>query len=88
MARTKAADGSSMQDSRPILKLDRSKFTTRSRYRCPNGHSNWEPTNNHIWCQSCSRAAAQGADVEAEHWHIVDEVTDEEIAWSTVDLVA
>lgn len=27
----------------------------RARYRCPNGHSSWEATNGHWWCQSCAK---------------------------------
>ena len=27
----------------------------RWRWTCPNGHRNWEPTNNHFWCQACAR---------------------------------
>ena len=29
--------------------------TDRWRFRCPNGHTTWEPVNHHFWCQSCSR---------------------------------
>ncbi|WP_135828944.1 hypothetical protein [Halorussus halobius] len=29
--------------------------TDRWRWVCPRGHRTWEPTNNHFWCQSCSR---------------------------------
>lgn len=28
----------------------------RWRYTCPRGHRNWEPTNRHFFCQSCSRS--------------------------------
>ncbi|WP_435364551.1 hypothetical protein [Haloarchaeobius sp. DYHT-AS-18] len=28
--------------------------TDRWRWSCPNGHRNWEPTNHHFWCQTCS----------------------------------
>ncbi|WP_128478359.1 hypothetical protein [Halorussus pelagicus] len=27
----------------------------RWKWVCPNGHRNWEPTNNHFWCPSCAR---------------------------------
>lgn len=30
--------------------------TDRWRFRCPNGHTAWEPTNHHFWCASCARA--------------------------------
>lgn len=29
-----------------------------------------------------------GDDVDPEHWHIVDKQTDEEIAWSAVEVVS
>jgi hypothetical protein len=29
--------------------------TDRWKWVCPNGHRNWEPTNNHFWCQTCAR---------------------------------
>jgi len=80
------ADGSAHADARRV-RIDRSNDAERLRYRCPNGHTNWARTNNHIWCQSCSRAAQHDADVDPEHWHIVDEKTDEEIAWSAVEVV-
>jgi len=27
----------------------------RWRYRCPRGHTTWEPTNNHFWCAECAK---------------------------------
>ena len=30
--------------------------TDRWRFTCPRGHRNWEPTNRHFWCQTCSRS--------------------------------
>lgn len=36
--------------------------TDRWRYRCPNGHTSWEPTNGHFWCVTCARTHnAEGA---------------------------
>ncbi|MFB6188592.1 MAG: hypothetical protein ABEI57_01795 [Halapricum sp.] len=29
--------------------------TDRWKWVCPNGHRNWEPTNEHFWCQTCAR---------------------------------
>jgi len=47
-------------------KLDRWRWT------CPNGHRNWEPTNNHFWCQACARA-----DLEAVFQELHDTRTGE-----------
>lgn len=30
--------------------------TDRWRFRCPRGHTTWEPTNHHFWCRSCANA--------------------------------
>ena len=81
------ADGSAEADAGEVVRVDRSNFVERHRYRCPNGHSTWEPTNSHIWCAQCQQAARQGANVEAEHYHIVDEKTGEKVNWSRVVLV-
>jgi len=58
----------------------------RYRYVCPNGHTNWDRTNNHIWCPECRRQAEHGADVEPEHWEIHDKKTGETIPWSAIQL--
>jgi len=36
-------------------KIELNDETDRWRYRCPQGHTNWEPTNHHFWCASCAR---------------------------------
>lgn len=40
--------------ARETINLD--KHVDRWRWACPNGHRNWEPTNEHFWCQQCARA--------------------------------
>jgi len=40
--------------SRRTITLD--DTADRWRYRCPAGHTNWEPTNQHFWCEACSRS--------------------------------
>lgn len=80
-------DGSAQADVRPVVTIDRSDAVERQRYRCPNGHINWDRTNSHIWCQSCSRASRQNAAIDPEHWEIVDEKTGETIAWDRVEVV-
>lgn len=82
-----ATDGSSALDARQRVEIDRDDDLDRMRYRCPNGHTSWSPTNNHIWCKSCSDAAQHGADVDAEHYAVHDAKTGEEIPWSAVEFV-
>lgn len=54
----------------------------RWRYLCPNGHTNWQPTNGGIWCQQCSRQH----DIDDPHWHaLVDQKTDELVPWEHID---
>ena len=59
----------------------------RFRYRCPNGHTTWDRTNNHVWCPSCRRQAEQGRDVDPEHHRIVDAKRDIEIPWERVEVI-
>jgi hypothetical protein len=40
--------------SRRRIKIDDEE--DRWRYRCPAGHSDFEPTNDHFWCRSCARS--------------------------------
>lgn len=79
-------DGSAQADVHRV-RIDRDDDVERLQYRCPNGHVNWSRTNSHIWCQSCARQSEHDSDVDPEHWHIVDEKTGEEIAWSAVEVV-
>lgn len=84
---TMKADGSAAADARAIVEIDRSKTSHRWRYRCPNGHVDWDRTNSHVWCRGCLRAAEAGDDVDPEHYHIIDQRTGEEIPWSSVRVV-
>lgn len=67
--------------------IDRSEFADRARYVCPNGHANWDRTNNHIWCQSCARASTFDNDIDPEHYELIDKKTDQEIPWSAVTVI-
>lgn len=85
---TTLADGSAVADQRATVRIDRSNQRERWRFVCPNGHTNWAPTNNHLWCKGCRRQVEAGHDdVDPEHWELVDKQTDEEIPWSAVELV-
>lgn len=41
------------------------------RFQCPNGHTNWDTTNHHYWCASCSKHH----DVDPEFWELQDTKT-------------
>jgi 5-methylcytosine-specific restriction endonuclease McrA len=79
------ADGSSLLDAQETIVIEAADDDDALRYRCPNGHNNWSPTNSHIWCQSCARQAEHDADIEAEHYEIRDEKTGDLIPWSAID---
>lgn len=81
------ADGSAAADAGDPVEIDRNDDHQRLRYVCPNGHTRWSPTNNHIWCRSCADACLHNPDVDPEHYFIVDKRTGEEIAWSRVTLL-
>ena len=68
-------------------RVDLDDRVDRRRYRCPNGHADWDRTNSHIWCRSCSRHAEQGEEIDAEHFAVVDKVTGERIAWDRITVV-
>ena len=79
-------DGSAVADAAEPTEIDRSNDAERWRYRCPRGHVNWSPTNNHVWCQGCRRQAEAGEDVDPEWWELVDAKTDERLHWASVEL--
>ncbi len=85
MPATKAKHGSRSHDD--TVEIDRTG-PQRYRFVCPNGHPQWDRTNNHIWCPGCQRQSENGADVTPEHWEVHDKKTDETIHWSQVEIVA
>lgn len=80
---TLVSDGSSPQDSHPIIEIDREDPADRYRYACPNNHTYWQQTNGGIWCQECSRAVG----LDPHYHHVYDKKTGETIPWSSVELV-
>lgn len=80
-------DGSALADAGRRVEVDRTDTADRWRYVCPNGHVDWDRTNNHIWCRGCLRAAEAGEDVDPEHYEIYDKQTDETIPWGRIRLV-
>lgn len=80
-------DGSALADAPDRVEIDRSDHVERYRWRCPNGHIDWDRTNNHIWCRGCLRQHEAGEDVDPEHYAVVDAKTGEEISWSAVEVL-
>jgi len=81
------ADGSAAADREPIIEIDRSDALDRYRYTCPEGHTDWAPTNSHAWCATCARQNEHGHDVNPEHYALIDQKTGERIPWTRVTLV-
>ena len=77
-----SADGSAEADAGDRVVIDRDDPSDRWRYRCPNNHTRWSPTNNHLFCSSCSQQADPGEG--PEYWRVLDAKTGEEIPWSRV----
>lgn len=68
--------------------IDRSIPRERWRYTCPQGCSDWLPTNNHILCRGCRNASMHAnRDLSVEYYEIVDQKTGERIPWERVELV-
>ena len=85
MAQALRCDGSAQADARRVT-IDRSNASDRWRWRCPNGHVDWDRTNNHIWCKGCRRQYEAGDDVDVEHYEIHDAQTGELVPWSAVEV--
>lgn len=77
-------DGSAEADAQRV-RIDRDDELQRQRYRCPNNHTRWSPTNNHVYCHSCAQFADPGEG--PEYWVLLDAKTGEEIPWSAVEFV-
>ena len=77
-------DGSAATDRGPRVEIDRDDDHQRMRYVCPNGHTRWAPTNNHLYCHSCSKFADPGRG--PEYYELLDKKTGETIEWSRVVL--
>lgn len=68
--------------------IDRSEFSDRARYTCPNGHIDWDRTNSHIWCRGCRRLVDNGHDdIDPEHYEIYDKRESLNIDWENVELI-
>ena len=85
MPGTLLADGSAAADQWPKVEMNREDEPYR--WRCPNNHCSWEPTNSHLWCPECRRENEAGSDVEAEHWEVLDKASDQLIPYSSIVIV-
>lgn len=85
-------DGNKPTDCDRII-ICRSKFTDRTRYACPHGHtvSSWKVPGSaeRIWCRGCRRLVRDD-DAElrsATHYQIVDRRTGKTIPIQWVEIV-
>lgn len=79
-------DGSALADAPEVVEIDRSG-PDKWRYRCPQGHTTWAPTNSHAWCKQCRAQAEAGEDVDPEWYELLDVKTGETIDYARVELV-
>lgn len=84
-----ASDANPELPESEIVEIDRSDFVQRHRYVCSERrmHSDWDKTNNHIWCRGCRRQCDAGDDVDPEKYEIYDRKREETIAWERVRLI-
>lgn len=77
-------DGSALQDSHPPVLVDREAEPYR--WRCgARAHTDWDRTNNHIWCRGCLRQHEAGVDgVDPEHYAVWDGKHGRLVPWSAV----
>ena len=80
--RSPVATAPHVQPSEPVV-IDRSG-PERYRYTCPYGHTDWDRTNNHVWCRGCRRQNEAGEDVDPEYYELLDRREDRIIPWSSV----
>lgn len=78
-------------DDKPLnadrsVTIDRSRTAVRYRWVCPNGHVDWDRTNDHTWCRGCKRAADRGEDLDPEHHAVWDKKRDELVPYENITL--
>lgn len=71
-------------ESVDVIVIDLQDTADRWRYTCPNGHRNWDRTNNHVWCQTCRRQYEAGEGNDPEHYELLDQKTGETVPWSRI----
>lgn len=80
------ADGPQSGDEIPII-IDRQCAADRWRYRCPRGHTSWEPMPHAVFCKSCSKQSARANGIGAVYHHLIDEKTGDAVPYSYVELI-
>lgn len=75
-------DGSSVEDVESRVRIDRDDELDRQRWRCPNNHTRWTPTNNHVYCHSCAQFADPGKG--PEYYKLLDAKSGETVEWSRI----
>lgn len=66
------------------LTIDTDDEIQRWRYRCPRGHTQFQPTNYHWYCVECARSHN---DVDPEFDELVDKQTGEVYERDEVEIV-
>jgi Fe2+ or Zn2+ uptake regulation protein len=74
----------SQSETQTRLTLDTDDPVQRWRYRCPRGHTRWEPTNHHYFCQECAR---RHDDVDPDFEELIDKKTGNEYERDEVEIV-
>jgi hypothetical protein len=54
-----------------IIDLDDDR--ARQRYRCPRGHTNWEPLSDAFYCRSCARQDRHGTTGAEPHFDALED---------------
>jgi hypothetical protein len=87
-SRRAVGDGSAEADAMDVVEIDRSRTADRWRFVCPNGHADWERTNNHIYCRTCYQEHVHhDPERDPEHYHVLDKKRHELIPWTRVQVV-
>jgi len=73
-----------MSETNEGVKIDLDDQLDRWKWRCPRGHTTWEPTNNHFWCEKCARAW----DVDPEFEELTNDKTGESYPREQVTLTS
>jgi hypothetical protein len=77
-----------MPDGHRIWTIDLDDESDRWQWRCPAGHTRWEPTNEHFYCLSCSRQASQGEDYDPTFEELYNTKTGETVARAHIRLTS
>jgi len=72
-----------MSEHEDTVEIDLDDQVDRWKWRCPRGHTSWEPTNNHFWCRKCASAW----DVDPEFDELTNDRTGDSYQRDQVELV-